>query len=322
VPTAPPFKDDILKSQVWGHDFTNPVGLAAGFDKNGDVPEAMLDQGFGFVEVGSVTPRPQPGNPKPRLFRLESDQAVVNRMGFNNDGADAVAARLTKRRKMSTGLMGINLGKNKETEQALDDYVIGINKLAHLADYIVVNVSSPNTPGLRALQGRKPLAHLLGGVKAALENLVLDPVPPLLLKVAPDLTEEDKADIASVVMDVEIDGIIATNTTIERPASLTHPSKLEAGGLSGQPLMGPSTRVLADFNKLTEGRVVLVGVGGISSGEDAYQKIRAGASLVQLYSALVYHGPGLVNRINRDLAHCLHRDGFASLSDAIGADVR
>jgi len=322
VPAAPTFKDDILNSQVWGHDFANPVGLAAGFDKNANVPDAMLSQGFGFVEVGSVTPRPQAGNPKPRLFRLDTDQAVVNRMGFNNDGADAVAARLKKRPKNSMGLVGVNLGKNKETEQALDDYVIGINKLAHLADYIVVNVSSPNTPGLRALQGRKPLANLLGGVKAALENLALDPVPPLLLKVAPDLTEEDKVDIAGVVMDVGIDGIIATNTTIERPASLTHPSKSEGGGLSGQPLMGPSTQVLADFYKLTEGQVALVGVGGISSGEDAYLKIRAGASLVQLYSALVYHGPGLVNRINRDLARCLRRDGFTALPDAIGADVR
>ena len=322
VSAAPTFSDDILKSRVWGHEFENPVGLAAGFDKNADVPDAMLKQGFGFVEVGSVTPRPQPGNPKPRLFRMESDQAVVNRMGFNNDGADAVATRLKKRPKNSMGLVGVNLGKNKETEQALDDYVIGINKLAHLADYIVVNVSSPNTPGLRALQGRQPLAHLLSGVKTALENLALDPVPPLLLKVAPDLTEEDKADIASVVMDVGIDGIIATNTTIERPNSLTHPSKSEGGGLSGRPLMEPSTQVLTDFYKLTEGRVVLVGVGGIFSGEDAYQKIRAGASLVQLYSALVYHGPGLVNRINRDLARCLRRDGFTALSDAIGADVR
>jgi dihydroorotate dehydrogenase len=321
VPASSKADDNILKLRLWGRNFDNPVGLAAGFDKNGDVPDAMLRHGFGFVEVGSVTPRPQPGNPKPRLFRLDADQAVVNRMGFNNDGMEAVKNRLGIRDKSAKGWLGINLGKNKDTENALDDYVLGINALAPLADYVVVNVSSPNTPGLRALQGREPLARLLGGVKSAMDELALNPRPPLLLKVAPDLTDDDKLDIARVVMDIGIDGIIATNTTIERPDTLAHRSKSETGGLSGKPLMGPSTKVLSDFYRLTKGTIPLVGVGGISSGNDAYLKIKAGAALVQLYSALVYHGPGLVNRIKYDLAACLHRDGFKNISEAVGIDV-
>jgi len=322
VPVFRPYRDHVLNIRLWGHDFSNPIGLAAGFDKNGDVPNAMLAHGFGFVEVGSVTPRPQAGNPKPRLFRLGRDHAVINRMGFNNDGMDTVFARLKARPKTPEGWVGINLGKNKNTDDALEDYVSGINTLAAVADYIVINVSSPNTPGLRALQGRQPLIDLLSGVKKALSALRLASCPPVLLKIAPDLTDEDKADIAKVVLDLGIDGIIATNTTIERPDDLTDPLKSESGGLSGRPLMASSTRVLADFYRLTEGRVVLIGVGGISSGQDAYQKIRAGASLVQLYSALVYQGPGLVSRINKDLAACLRRDGFEHLSDAVGVDHR
>jgi len=321
IPASPPVDDTVLKTRIWERDFANPLGLAAGFDKNGEVPDAMLAQGFGLVEIGSVTPRPQSGNPKPRLFRLTSDQAVINRMGFNNAGMDTVAGHLTKRPENSRGWVGVNLGKNKETENALDDYILGINTLAPLADYIVINVSSPNTPGLRALQGREPLAHLLNGVKDALGDLKLTPSPPLLLKVAPDLTDEDKHDIAEVALDVGIDGLIATNTTIERPDSILHPLKNETGGLSGQPLFAPSTAVLADFYRLTKGKIVLIGVGGVENGAQAYQKIRAGASLVQLYSALAYHGPGLINRINRELATCLKRDGFSSVSDAVGADI-
>jgi len=320
IPASKPVDDAALKTRLWGRDFSNPIGLAAGFDKNAEVPDAMLAQGFGFVEIGSVTPRPQDGNPLPRLFRLTSDQAVVNRMGFNNAGMDSIARRLAARPKIPRGWVGVNLGKNKETENALDDYILGINTLASFADYIVINVSSPNTPGLRALQGREPLAHLLNGAKDALAKLALNPAPPLLLKVAPDLTEEDKQDIAEVALEVEIDGLIATNTTIERPDNLRHLLKNEAGGLSGQPLFAPSTTVLADFYRLTEGKIVLIGVGGVSNGAQAYQKIRSGASLVQLYSALVYHGPGLVNRINRELIAYLKRDGFSNASEAVGAD--
>jgi len=312
----------VLEIDLWGRRFINPIGLAAGFDKNAEVADAMLGQGFGFVEIGSVTPRPQAGNPKPRLFRLTADRAIINRMGFNNDGADVVAERLAKRHRRQSGWLGVNLGKNKDTGEALDDYRIGIEKLASFADYVVVNVSSPNTPGLRALQGREPLARLLSGVRSALDGLSLDRSPPLLLKVAPDLTAEDKSDIAEVVIAEAIDGLIATNTTIERPQTLIDGQKTEPGGLSGAPLYEPSTRVLADFYVLTDGRVPLIGVGGVSDGAGAYKKIRAGASLVQLYSALVYEGPALVDRIKRELAVCLEKDGFASVAEAVGADHR
>jgi len=309
-----------LKIDLWGRTFPNPIGLAAGFDKNAEVPDAVLDLGFGFTEVGSITPLAQAGNPKPRLFRLAADAAVVNRMGFNNDGLDAAATRLARRGRR--GIVGVNLGKNKESPSAVDDYLKGVAGLGPYADYLVVNVSSPNTPGLRALQGREPLAQLLSAVRRAVDALPGTKPPPLLLKVAPDLTEEDKSDIAAVVLETGVDGLIATNTTIERPASLQGGAKSEAGGLSGRPLFAPSTAVLADFYRLTEGRVPLVGVGGVASGADAYVKIRAGASLVQLYTGLVYGGPGLVGRIKRDLAACLERDGFTSVADAVGADAQ
>ncbi|MEO5337266.1 MAG: quinone-dependent dihydroorotate dehydrogenase [Magnetospirillum sp. WYHS-4] len=319
VPPPPPFDDACLRTTVWGLDFPNPVGLGAGFDKNAEVPGPLLAQGFGFVEVGTVTPRPQPGNPKPRLFRLSADGGVINRMGFNNEGAAPMAARLKSPR---TGLIGVNLGKNKDSEDAIADYVLGIETLGPLADYLVVNVSSPNTPGLRALQGREPLAALLAAAMAARDALPAGRRPPLLLKIAPDLTDEDREDIAQVVLDVGIDGLIATNTTIDRPPGLRDARRGEMGGLSGRPLFEPSTRVLSAMYRLTGGRLPLVGVGGVASGRDAYAKIRAGASLVQLYSALVYQGPGLVNRIKRDLSALLKADGFARVADAVGADHR
>ncbi len=308
---------EMLRVTLWGRIFPNPVGLAAGFDKNAEVPDAVLGLGFGFTEVGSVTPEPQPGNAKPRLFRLLEDRAVVNRMGFNNDGLAAAAARLEARADRG-GIVGVNLGKNKESPSAVDDYVKGIEALGPMADYLVVNVSSPNTPGLRALQGKAPLRDLLQATRAAVANLARRDKPPLLLKVAPDLTEEDKADIAEVALEVAIDGLIATNTTVERPATLRGRARAESGGLSGAPLLAPSTRVLADLYRLTEGRLPLVGVGGIASGADAYTKIRAGASLVQLYTGLVYEGPGVVGRIKRELAGLLERDGFKSVADAVG----
>ncbi|WP_142849962.1 quinone-dependent dihydroorotate dehydrogenase [Telmatospirillum sp. J64-1] len=319
VPGQPKGDDPVLAQRLWGRDFANPVGLAAGFDKNAEVPDAMLAQGFGFVEIGSVTPRPQPGNPKPRLFRLSEDGAVLNRMGFNNEGLDAVAARLKARKRV--GIVGANLGKNKETEDAASDYEKGVAALAPLADYIVVNVSSPNTPGLRALQGREPLAELIGRVRRALDAAVRENTPPLLLKIAPDLTEEDKRDIAQVALEGRLDGMIVSNTTITRP-NVSSPLAKETGGLSGRPLFALSTQVLGDMYRLTDGRLTMVGVGGISSGAEAYAKIRAGASLVQLYSALVYAGPGLVTRIKAELAQALKRDGFETISQAIGADHR
>ena len=315
-----PFTDPILKTTVWGRAFPNPVGLAAGFDKSAEVPGALLRLGFGFVEVGSVTPRPQAGNERPRLFRLTDDKAVVNRLGFNNDGEAKVCQRLVAFRRRGGGLVGVNLGKNKETAEAIPDYVSGAAAFASHANYLVVNVSSPNTPGLRALQDKATLARLVHFVYEAVAAQGLEMPPPLLVKVAPDLTAEDKANIAAVVSESPVDGLIATNTTIERPPGLIDPQRDETGGLSGKPLFAPSTRVLAELYELTGGRLPLIGVGGVSSGADAYAKIRAGASLVQLYTGLVFHGPALVNRIKRELAALLKRDGFASVADAVGAD--
>jgi len=318
VPAAESVVDPILATTLWGLDFPNPLGLAAGFDKNGEVPDAMLRLGFGFVEIGSVTPRPQPGNPKPRLFRLSEDRAVINRMGFNNLGLAFAADRLAARKR--SGIVGANLGKNKDSQDAVADYVAGVATLGPLADYLVINISSPNTPGLRALQGKEPLRALVDGVAEALARLPAK--KPLLLKIAPDLTAEDRADIAEIALASPLSGLIVSNTTIERPQSLRSNLAGETGGLSGQPLFAPSTEVLADMYRLTEGRLPLIGVGGIGSAEQAYAKIRAGASLLQLYSALVYAGPGLVGDINRGLARLLRRDGFASIAAAVGADQR
>ncbi|MFN3077698.1 MAG: quinone-dependent dihydroorotate dehydrogenase [Alphaproteobacteria bacterium] len=319
---APGPEDPILAVDLWGLSFPNPVGMAAGFDKNGEVCEPLLGLGFGFVEVGSVTPRPQPGNPKPRLFRLPADRAIINRMGFNNDGMERVASRLAARSRKA-GIVGTNLGKNKDTEEAAADYESGVSTLAPVSDYLVINVSSPNTPGLRALQGRAPLAALVARVRAALSTAVTDrKLPPLLLKIAPDLTMEDLRDIAEVALQGGIDGMIVSNTTTARPGGLRSHHRGETGGLSGEPLLDPSTAVLRDMYALTGGQLPLIGVGGIRNGEDAYAKIRAGASLVQLYTALVYQGPRLIARIKRDLAASLRADGYASVAEAVGADHR
>lgn len=314
-----------LRQRLWGLDFPNPVGLAAGFDKDAQVWRGILDLGFGFAEVGSVTPLAQSGNLQPRLFRLTEAEAVLNRMGFNNAGTAAVARRLTKDGRAKSGrrgILGINLGKNKATEDAAADYEIGVRALAHLADYLVINVSSPNTPGLRALQGRDPLQALVGRTRDALVGLRLERQPPLLLKIAPDLTPEDLRDIAAVALDGGLDGLIVSNTTIARPAVIDPRWTTEAGGLSGRPLFASSTGILRDVYRLTGGKLPLIGVGGIATAADAYAKIRAGASLVQLYSALVYQGPFLARRINRDLSQLLQQDGFASIADAVGADSR
>jgi len=330
VPPQPRLAEPVLATRVFGLDFANPVGLAAGFDKNAMAIDAMLAQGFGCVEVGTVTPRPQPGNPKPRLFRLVPDRAVINRMGFNNAGMEAMAARLAARKAKRPGIVGVNLGKNKDTERAVDDYVAGTLCLAPLADYIAINVSSPNTPGLRALQSREPLVEILAGVRGALDTVekTHGRRPPLLLKIAPDLTPEDLADIAAVCLgedlnlpegETGVDGLIVTNTTWARDG-LTSPLRGEQGGLSGAPLMDPSTAVLAAMYRLTQGLLPLVGVGGISTGADAYAKIRAGASLVQFYTAMVFDGPALGAKVARELADCLKADGFAHVADAVGAD--
>jgi dihydroorotate dehydrogenase len=318
VSGVPHVESPVLRTRVWGRDFANPIGMAAGFDKHAECPDALANLGFGFVEVGGVTPKPQPGNPRPRVFRLEEDGAVINRFGLNSDGMDVVAARLAARRRAGgTAIVGVNLGRNKETDDPTADYVALIEKLAPLADFLTLNVSSPNTPGLRALQGREPLIDLIRRARAAMPAT---DAPPLLLKIAPDLTPEDEADIAAVVTSERIDGLIVSNTTIERPETLRSVHKGETGGLSGRPLFGPSTALLGRMYRATGGTLPLVGVGGVASGQDAYAKIRAGASLVQFYSAFIYGGPPLVAAIKSELAACLHRDGFASVAEAVGAD--
>jgi dihydroorotate dehydrogenase len=303
-----------LRQRIWGLDFANPIGLAAGFDKDARVPDSMLRLGFGFVEVGTVTPRPQPGNPKPRLFRLDEDQAVINRMGFNSGGLDVVVSRLSRRTR--TGIVGVNLGKNRDSVDAAADYEEGIRRTTGLANYLVVNISSPNTPGLRDLQGRAALDSLLRRLLDTREKTGCR--VPLLLKIAPDLTFAQCRDIAEVALDTGIDGLIVSNTTTERPAELVSRYAAETGGLSGRPLFARSTAVLADMYRLTQGRLPLIGVGGVASAADVYAKIRAGASLVQLYTALIFDGPALLGRIKQGLADLLRRDGFASIAEAIG----
>ena len=312
LPDAP--RDDArLGVSVLGLRFANPVGLAAGFDKDARVPVAMLKLGFGFVECGTVTPRPQAGNPRPRLFRLPEDGAVINRMGFNNEGIAGAAHRLAARQKK--GIVGINIGANKDSADRAADYVQGFTLLAPLADYVTVNVSSPNTPDLRGLQNKEELTRLLAMLVEARARQA--EAKPLLLKIAPDLDQSALDDIAGVVTDIGIEGVIISNTTIARPHLKSGNAK-EAGGLSGRPLFAPSTEILRGMRARLPPSVVLVGVGGIFSGADAYEKIRAGASLVQLYTGLVYDGPGLIVRIKRDLLACLARDGFSSVSDAVG----
>jgi len=305
----------ILAQRLWDRDFANPVGLAAGYDKDARVPAAMLELGFGFVEIGTVTPQLQLGNPKPRVFRLQQDAAIINRMGFNSGGLDAIVDRLSRRPRF--GVIGVNLGKNRDSVDAAADYAEGIRRTAALADYLVVNISSPNTPGLRDLQRRASLELLLGKLCRARDES--DTRAPLLVKIAPDLTAADLADIASVVLDAGIDGLIVSNTTVDRSVGLVSRSAQELGGLSGRPLFSRSTQLLAEMYRLTEGRLPLIGVGGIASAADAYAKIRAGAHLVQLYTGLVFAGPRLVTDVKKGLARLLRADGFASLVAAVGS---
>jgi len=314
LPPAPP-DDPRLAVSALGLSFPNPIGLAAGFDKDAAVPDAALKLGFGFVECGTVTPLAQAGNPIPRLFRLYEDRAVINRMGFNNRGMEECARRLSRRARK--GIVGINIGANKESADRIADYARCFAKLAPYADYVTVNISSPNTPGLRGLQNRDELTRLLSVVTQARARATV----PILLKIAPDLDEAALADIAEIVLASGIEGIVLTNTTLARDGLKSAASK-EAGGLSGAPLFSRSTEVLRQMRKLVGTRVVLVGVGGVASGADAYAKIRAGASLVQLYTALVFHGPGLVAKIKRELLALLARDGFANVTEAVGADAR
>ncbi len=313
LPPAPVF-DSILEQDVAGLHFSNPVGLAPGYDKNAEVTGPILRLGFGFTEVGTLTPRPQVGNPRPRLFRLVEDKAVINRMGFNNDGQDAAAHRLAKlRRQKLSGPVGINIGANKDSEDRIADYVAGVGAMAPYADYLTINISSPNTPGLRALQDKGALDGLLEAVMAArIDNT------PIFLKVAPDLEPADIDDITDVSIKHGIHALIVSNTTITRPA-LRSRHRDESGGLSGVPLRDIALQRLRDFRAASGGKMALIGVGGISSADDAYARIRAGACLVQIYSALVYEGPGLAKKINMGLAALLRRDGFVTIADAVGS---
>jgi dihydroorotate dehydrogenase len=293
--------------------------LAAGFDKNADVIAPMLSMGFGFVEVGTVTPKPQAGNPRPRVFRDKKNNAVINRMGFPNKGYETFRHNIEsflENPNRPKGIVGINIGMNKDQTEPSKDYCFLMERLAPYGDYFTINISSPNTPGLRNLQKREHLINLIKNVKAVRDES--ENKPPLLVKLAPDLTEAEQEEIAGAVLESDIDGIILTNTTLERPDFLPASFAKEMGGLSGKPLTLKSTGIIKNFYRLTNGKVPIIGIGGISNGLDAYEKIKAGASLVQLYSALVFEGPELANKINRELSEFIEQDGLKSINDAVG----
>ena len=310
--------DPALRIELAGLSFHGPLGIAPGYDKNAVAPDALLRLGFGFAEIGTVTPLPQAGNPRPRLFRLVEDRAVINRMGFNNDGAEAVAARLAAREGRK-GIVGVNVGANKESPDRIADYATMVAAMAPLASYLTINISSPNTPGLRALQDEGALAALLDAVlDARPPNSGVAGSPPLFLKLAPDLEPADIDAICRLAIERKLDALIVSNTTLSRP-SLRSRHAGEAGGLSGQPLRDLALQRLRDFRSASGGAIPLIGVGGIASAQDAWARIRAGASLVQLYSAMVYAGPGLPRAINRGLVKLMRRDGFSTIAEAVGS---
>lgn len=314
APTPGPITSDRLRTTVAGLELPNPVGLAAGYDKNATALAPLSQSGFGFIEVGAATPQPQPGNPKPRLFRLAADRAAINRFGFNNDGMQAIAARLAQR--PSDAVIGLNLGANKDSTDRVADYVKVLQVCAPHLDFATVNVSSPNTEKLRDLQGKAALASLLGAVMEA--KVALERPVPVFLKISPDLSAAELEDVAEVATSCGVDAIIATNTTLDR-SGLTDPQASETGGLSGAPLFEKSTRVLAGLHQLVDGRVPLIGVGGVATAEQAYAKITAGASAVQLYTAMVYAGLSLGAEIAQGLDALLERDGFSNVAQAVGA---
>lgn len=313
TPAAP---DPMLRCRIAGIDFPGPVGLAAGFDKDGLIAHKMHHFGFGFAEIGTLTPLPQSGNPRPRLFRLSDERAVINRMGFNNQGQIAASRRIASMRREGR-VIGLNIGANKDSTDRIADYVSGVRTMAPLADYLTINISSPNTPGLRTLQGREALNELLRAVTAARSA---DVAAPIFLKVAPDLAPADIDDIARCVIDHRIDALIVSNTTISRPP-MRSPLAGEAGGLSGAPLHDLALTRLRDFRAALGPELPLIGAGGIATADQAYARIRAGASLVQLYSAMVFEGPGVAARINKGLKALLRRDGLSNISQAVGMDA-
>lgn len=320
LPTPKIIINPVLTQKIFGLEFKNPIGLAAGFDKNAVAINALLGQGFSFVEAGTVTPLPQDGNPKPRIFRLPEDKAVINRLGFNNKGLETYLRNFSNRNP-ALGIAGANIGKNKDASSAEADYAMGLTAVYPHADYITINISSPNTVGLRDLQAKEALDGLLLAISNARNNSAKQhqKTVPILLKIAPDIDALACEDIVEAVIKYAIDGLIISNTTISRPDNLYSQYKTQTGGLSGEPLFALSTQKLAYIYKLTGGKIPIIGVGGVSSAEDAYAKIRAGASLVQLYTALVYQGFSLVRRINNELPALLARDGFSNIAEAVGA---
>lgn len=311
-----PRYDERLKTVVAGLAFDNPLGMAAGYDKNAEVPDALLTLGFGFAEVGTVTPLPQTGNPRPRIFRLTADGAVINRLGFNNEGHEAAARRLAER-AWRVGTVGVNIGANKDSADRIGDYELGVERFAPLASYLTVNISSPNTPGLRDMQARESLAELLSRVMAARDAAAAGAgrKAPVFLKIAPDLHEADLADIAAEVLEKKLEGVIVSNTTISRPALKSPSHADETGGLSGRPLFERSTVVLARMRRLLGPDVALIGVGGVENAETALEKVRAGADLIQLYTGMIYAGPTLPGRIVRGFSKFLDKEGLRSLSE-------
>ncbi len=315
--------DPILSQHLIGLDFPNPIGLAAGFDKNAEVVKSMLSIGFGFVEVGTITPLPQKGNKKPRIFRLEEDKAIINSLGFNNRGSRKVIKNISKLKNNFVGnkIIGVNLGKNKDSLNAIDDYLYGIEQFANLSSYITINISSPNTAGLRDLQLRGNIEGLIKKIVAKRDKIENIQKKPILIKISPDLNEDQLRDIALISLANNIDGLILTNTTINRPENLLSNNKRHNGGLSGKPLLNKSNNILRKMYNLTNGQITLIGVGGISNGIDCYEKIKSGASLVQLYTALTYSGPSLISNIKKELIDLIKTDGYKNISEVIGKSV-
>ena len=316
-------EDPILAQHLMGLDFINPIGLAAGFDKNAEVMHSMFSFGFGFLEVGTITPQPQSGNSKPRVFRLSEDKAIINSLGFNNKGIKKVKKNLIKHKKsyLNNKIVGVNIGKNKNSIEAIDDYLKCLEELGDLASYITINISSPNTEGLRDLQLRGKIEKLIKKIIDKRDEIKNINAKPILIKISPDLNEDQLRDIALISLANNIDGLILTNSTIKRESNLISIHKGKKGGLSGKPLYDNSNIILKKMYDLTNGQIPLIGVGGISSGRDCYEKIKSGASLVQLYTALVYSGPNLINNMKGDLIDLIKTDGYKNVSEVIGKSV-
>ena len=315
--------DPILSQHILGLDFPNPIGLAAGFDKNAEVISSMFSLGFGFIEVGTITPLPQNGNPKPRVFRLEEDKGIINSLGFNNKGILKAKKNLIKLKSSSNKnrIVGVNLGINKNSKDSINDYLFGIESFCNLANYITINISSPNTVGLRDLQLRGKIENLIKQVVLKREKIDSLTKIPIFIKISPDLNDDQLRDLALISLANNIDGLIITNTTINRPNNLLSKNKNFKGGLSGKPLFQASNKILKKMYNLTNGQIILIGVGGISSGSDCYEKIKSGASLIQLYSALTFSGPSLISKIKKELVDLIKTDGYKNISDLIGKSV-